>query len=166
MSKYSAAGYLNLSQKTKWYVIASRVSAVIYTNGSDHKFHFLDRLSNPQGCLREIDLDSDKPGRGFSSPGVAFHHSLDRRSKSHEQVAKRFARKIGRILERAQRENRFDNLVLVAEPHFLGLLAHDFELGVGAALNFVHLGLQLLDAHECEVAGVHRYNQMSCGVEC
>lgn len=123
VSKYSAKHYLDLINKDRWYIIANRTKAVVYINGSDQKFHFVERISNIQGCLSETELDSDKPGRIFSSAANGcFHHSLDRRHHRHEHVAKKFAKEIATFLERAQRELRFGTLVLVAEPHFLGLL--------------------------------------------
>ena len=122
MSKYSAARDLDLKARTKWYVFANRSEAVIYKDSHDHKFQFIERMLNPEGNLAEQDLDSDRPGRGFSSADGVFHHALDRRYKRHETLAKRFALAIGRTLEVAQREGRFSELVVAAEPHFLGLL--------------------------------------------
>lgn len=123
MSKVLVPKLFSHSIKNRWYVVANRASAVIYANGPDRKFHFIERLSNSEGRLKEAELDSDKPGRGFSSAANGlFHHSLDRRSKHHEQIAKKFAKKIGHVLGNALHESQFGSLVIVAEPHFLGLL--------------------------------------------
>ena len=136
MGKYSAARDLDLSNKTQWYVVASRTGAVIYASGTNRKFQFLERITNPRGHLTETELDSDRPGRGFSSASSGqIRHALDRRSHRHEEQARRFARLLGKTLERAHREARFGSLVLVAEPHFLGLLREGLTPAVQRAVS-------------------------------
>ncbi|HTL11532.1 MAG TPA: host attachment protein [Bdellovibrionota bacterium] len=123
MGHISAAHYLDLSTHNRWYVLANRTHAVVYTNGAKSPFQFVQRLSNPEGRMMEIELDADKPGRGVSSAGQGtFRHAFDRRSHSHERSAKRFALQIGQALTQAWLTGLFDHLTLVAEPHFLGLL--------------------------------------------
>lgn len=123
MGRYSAARDLDLEIKTRWYVVANRSSAVLYEDNNTAKFRFLNRLSNSKGSLFNVDLTSDKPGKTISSAaGGTIHHSLERRATQHDEVAKKFAKKIAANLETAYREKRFKDLVLVAEPHFLGLL--------------------------------------------
>ena len=114
---------LSFEVEKRWYVLANRTGAVIYTDKPQSKFSFVERLSNPKGQYTESQLDSDRPGKSFSSAARgAFQHPLDRRSKSHEHVAISFAKKITNTLAEAKQSGRFTELVLVAEPHFLGLL--------------------------------------------
>lgn len=121
--------------RKKWIVVANRVEAVIYSDARV-KLVFIKRLSNPKGKLAEGMLDSDKPGRGFSSAGNGtIHHSLDRTFTHHEQAAKTFARQISNFLETSKREKLFSELVLVAEPHFLGLLRSEFSEPLCALVN-------------------------------
>lgn len=106
----------------RWYVISDRVSSVVYVD-VNHEFRFLNRLTNDDARLTEQELDSDKPGRGFSSAGGGtIHHSLDRTFKHHEKVAADFSRVIARHLELGLSEGSYQELVLVSEPHFLGLI--------------------------------------------
>jgi protein required for attachment to host cells len=106
-----------------WYVLANRTAAVMYAEGTDREFHFMNRLSNPRGALHESELDSDRAGRSVStSGGGLLNHALDRRHHKHEQVAKRFAGKIAQALQVENLRKRYRGLVVVAEPHFLGLL--------------------------------------------
>lgn len=124
MGKYSAARDLDLKSHKRWYLVANRAEARIYQDRPKHAFEFLMRLENPEGRLSEMDLDSDRPGRGFasaSSRGV-ISHALDKTSIRHETTAKRFASEIAKVLESGAHEDKFHDLVLVAEPHFLGLL--------------------------------------------
>jgi protein required for attachment to host cells len=131
MSKYSAARDLDLTTQVTWYVLANRTGAVIYRDSPERHFQFVERLTNLTGKIQEMELDSDRPGRAFSSaPGGQVRHSLDRRNNRHEASARRFASQIGNVLEAAYREERFNELVLVAEPHFLGLLRAALSDGV------------------------------------
>ncbi len=105
-----------------WYVLANRTGAEIYINGADGRFHLVEKFSNPQGSLTEGELGADRAGRGVSSADSSIHHALDRHHAQHERVAVDFARRIARFLEEAKQKDRFGGLVLVAGPHFLGLL--------------------------------------------
>ena len=106
-----------------WYVLANRCDAGIYEDFKDQKFKFKERMKNSRGHLTEGQLDSDRPGSGFSSAGAGtIRHGLDRTFQHHERDATRFARAIANHLTRRKREDAFQGLVLVAEPHFLGLL--------------------------------------------
>ena len=106
------------------FLAANRAEALIYkeVNG-EKKMELLTCLNEPNSHLHERDLDSDGPGTGFSSAGGGtIHHGLDRTFHRHEQIGKDFVRKIMKSLMEIETEERFQELVLVAEPHFLGLL--------------------------------------------
>ena len=114
---------LSVTRPIRWYVLSNRTGAVIYRDYKKNQFEFVNRLENPDGALTEGELDSDRPGTGFSSGGLGtIHHGLDRTFAHHEAQAKSFSRKISQFLAEAQRDEKFTDLVLVAEPHFLGLL--------------------------------------------
>lgn len=128
MGKVTPGKGIDFSTTARWYVVANRTDAVFYVEGQDHQFHFIDRLTNKKGNYTESELDSDRPGRGYSSAaGGTIHHSMDRRNQKHETVAKDFADRIAHALGSARRENRFKDVVLVAEPHFLGLLREHLD---------------------------------------
>ena len=113
-----------------WYVVANRTDAVFYVEGRDLQFHFVDRLANKTGDLREAGLVSDRPGTGLSSTGSgALRHGLAGRTTHHELLALKFARKIASSLKVARNRKRFGQLVLVAEPHFMGLLKGALDAG-------------------------------------
>jgi len=106
-----------------WYVLANRTHAVFYEETRNQEFKFRHRMKNPKGHLTEGQLDSDRPGSGISSAaGGTIRHGLDRTFHHHEQNALRFAHAISSRLLEEKRQDSFQGLVLVAEPHFLGLL--------------------------------------------
>lgn len=99
-----------------------------------------ERLTDPAAHLHDRDFKSDAPGRGFERGplrggrrGAAAHHSVGE-DHPHDREAQLFARRIIESLEAAQRRAAFDQLVLVAEPHFLGLLRPFLSAPLSAAL--------------------------------
>ena len=113
--------------RPRWVVIANRTDAVFYLDGTDRKFHFVDRLTNRKGDKTEGELASDRPGSGLSSDSGAVHFGFGNGSPKRDRVAARFARRIAGRLSLAFREGRFASLVLVAEPRFLGLLRAELD---------------------------------------
>lgn len=129
MRKSVAERYAELlANEPTLYVVANRTEAVFYLDEDHRRFRFLDRLHNREGHLVEAELVSDRPGRSIgSAPGGVFRHSLDGHLTHHEQSARRFAKKIARQVNSARRGKKFHDLVLVAEPHFLGLLRNELD---------------------------------------
>src|SRR5690349_656544 len=54
-------GFQPRAAKRHWYLVANRISAVIYHDNNAH-FQFIQRFSNKKGKRPEIQLDSDRPG--------------------------------------------------------------------------------------------------------
>jgi protein required for attachment to host cells len=88
-----------------------------------------EHLTDPAAHLHDRDFKSDAPGRSFDRGplragrrGATAHHGVgeNRRPRVHE--AELFARRIVETLQAAHGRAAFDQLVLVAEPHFLGVL--------------------------------------------
>lgn len=78
-------------------------------------------LVNDAAGLKDRDLETDRPGRGFGG-GDGHRHALDgeRSSERHEML--QFAREVARAVDEARVRQEFDRLVLVAGPRMLGLL--------------------------------------------
>jgi protein required for attachment to host cells len=110
-------------RRVRWFVFANRTEAVFYRDLPEGRFQFVDRLKNPKGNRIEGDFDSDRPGTGVSSAGDgSIRHALDRTFHHLERNREAFARAIAGKLEERLRGGAFTELVLVAEPRFLGLL--------------------------------------------
>lgn len=128
MKNYQAARTYKPEKKTCWYVVANRAGAVIYKDNDQHQFDYVYRFTNSKARKKESELDSDRPGKGASSASKNVRHSLDKHNNKHEVVAVKFSKKIAEALSKGAQEKRFDELVLVAEPHFLGLLRDQVPL--------------------------------------
>lgn len=76
-------------------------------------------LTNPESRLRGKDLLSDQAGRSFDRKG-AGRHAMESKTDVKKQAAVRFAQEICSYLE--ANRNRYDKLILIAPPAFLGIL--------------------------------------------
>lgn len=121
------------------------------------------RIQDPQARLRDRDFKSDRPGRVFERApaasgrrrGASARHGTggegDRRPRKYE--AKLFAFRIAWQLEQEQRGKRFDRIVLMAPPSFLGLLRQALPrpllMCVAAEVrkDLVHLPHEAVKAH-------------------
>ncbi|MFO1351755.1 MAG: host attachment protein [Gammaproteobacteria bacterium] len=104
-----------------WIVVAESSRARIFAAAqSTGALTELDDLVHPQSRLHDRDLTSDLPGRAFDSTGRRHSFEQNQDPKRHE--AEIFAKQIALHLETARNDGRFDQLVLIAPPTFLGLL--------------------------------------------
>jgi protein required for attachment to host cells len=111
-------------------VLADQSEARFYeVEKLDAPLQLVGRLTDENARLHDRDLKSDRPGRVFdhaAAPnqrrGAVGHHSTggERTPRKHE--AEVFARQIARELATAHEHQRFDRLVLIVGPPFLGVL--------------------------------------------
>lgn len=81
----------------------------------------LRSLENSPGRQHVSELVSDQPGRVDKRCGN-MQSAMNPRTDVHEQRAIEFARALAGILDEAASRGQFDELMLVAPPHFLGLM--------------------------------------------
>ena len=105
-----------------WIVVADAARARIFSAESPiAPLVPLEQFVCPQARLHERDMASDRPGRSFDSTG-AGRHGTDAPTSPKEHEAVRFAKTVAEYLERGRVDNSYNCLILVAEPHFLGLI--------------------------------------------
>ena len=105
-----------------WIVVAHRAGARIFLDhGRSAPPELLHTLEHPAGRLQARELGSDRPGRTTASAGPGRHALADETSV-REQGAQVFARELATRLAAARNAHECDAIVLVAEPHMLGLL--------------------------------------------
>jgi protein required for attachment to host cells len=111
-------------------VVANQAEARFYdTLGPTRTLVPAGSLRNPLARLHDQDLESDRPGRVFNfaaAPGkrrgASPRHGANGERSTHQHIIEKFARRIGDELRRAHAAGRFDRLVLMAAPAFLGRL--------------------------------------------
>jgi protein required for attachment to host cells len=110
---------------TTWIVAADESRArVLQVTGQRERLTEIDDLSNPEGRAQNRELQTDAEPRFHGHAGPAS----DREAQGPvEHAVRTFAREVGRYLDKARLDRRYDELVLVAPPKFLGALRK--ELG-------------------------------------
>jgi len=123
-------------------VVADQSEADFYElEQRDMPPQFVQRLEDADAHLHDRDLKSDRPGRVFDHApgpggrrGAVAHHSTGGERSPRKVEAKRFARRIARVLDEGQRQNRYDRLIVMAPPEFLGLLREEMPAAVRATV--------------------------------
>jgi len=104
-----------------WILVAHRGGARIFESaGLKRDLKLWQDIPHPQGKLKNRDIDSDKPGRGINSHGARTSFQQAQGPTAH--IAEQFAKQLAELLNDGRMKRLYMRLVLVAEPHFLGLL--------------------------------------------
>jgi protein required for attachment to host cells len=123
-------------------VVASQSEADFYElDQRDMPPQFVQRLEDADAHLHDRDLKSDRPGRVYDHApasggrrGAVAHHSTGGERNPRKVEAKRFARRVADALDEERRQERYDRLVIMAPPEFLGLLREEMPGAVHAML--------------------------------
>jgi protein required for attachment to host cells len=112
---------------TTWIVAADESRArVLQVALPERKLEEIETMLNPEGRLQDREMQSDAEPRFHGRAGGG--PASDREAQGAvEHSAKMFAKELGRYLEKARVEHRFDELVLVAPPKFLGALRKELD---------------------------------------
>jgi len=111
-----------LAQKHLYVLVADSAMARLFKAKTPvRKIEEILDQPHKAGRQKDSEVYTDRPGSGHGSAGG--HQTYDREpAEDPENV--RFARELGEHLEKARHEGRFDSLVLIAPPRFLGILRH------------------------------------------
>ena len=103
---------------------------VLVANASEARIFGTDRIGEAMECMKEFshpesrgkgsELASDRPGH-YQSKGTG-HGAFVEPSDPKEYEADRFASELAKELDKGRNDNAYRKLVVVAAPHFYGLL--------------------------------------------
>jgi len=88
-------------------------------------------LINESGGKKDIELETDRPGRRYggthgvthgSGPIQGHHHGVNGERSTEQHDLTIFAKEVARRIDAGRTRHEFDKLVLVAAPKMLGLL--------------------------------------------
>jgi len=144
---------------TTWILVADACGARLFMTFDNGKsLHLLERFSHAQSRAMEAQLVSDRPGSGRSSA-----HAMPATKEPHlahkELEAIEFARVLDDYLREAAEQKKFNSLILVAPPHFLGLLRDQLSPGVARTVSgsvgkdLVYMDRQAICQHVVKVLG-------------
>lgn len=115
-----------------WILVAESSRAKFYSAESlTAPISEFESLVCPNGRLHEGDLVSDSPGSDGGSVGQG-RHVIDDKVTARDQEHIDFAKQLATKLNTARKKGKFDRLVLVASPAFLGLLRDNVSKEVSA----------------------------------
>ena len=118
-----------------WILVANASQANIY-EGNPKLEKSLDRiksLAHPESRQKNTDLVADKGGN-FSATG---HGTMNQDTDPKTVEEAKFAKEIIQLLQSAHNSNKFDKLILIAGPHFLGLIRKPLASHLNGALDGV-----------------------------
>lgn len=107
--------------KSTWILVADNTHARIFTAPTPASaLEETEDLTHTESRLHDRQMTTDLPGKIKSADGSghAFEQPTD--PKKHE--ADNFAHRLAQHLETALNANKFEQLLIIAEPSFLGLL--------------------------------------------
>ncbi|MCF7966028.1 host attachment protein [Methylobacter sp. Wu8] len=109
--------------KLTWILVADNTRARIFSADTPSSpLEEIEDFSHAEGRLHDREITSDLPGKikSVGAGGHAFEQPTD--PKKHE--AENFARNVAQYMEDAHNAHKFEQLLIVSEPSFLGLLRH------------------------------------------
>ncbi len=119
---------------TTWVVVAHRGGARLLSQDGDERFRIIETLDNPAGRARQ-----SSPGRPSPSQRAA-------RPSEPKDAALAFAHELAMQLQRGRTDKRYDELILIAAPRFLGILRDALDPATAALVrgtldkDYGHLG--------------------------
>jgi protein required for attachment to host cells len=129
-----------------WVLVADKSRARIFSKNGRSPFREEEGFIHPESRMHEQQLTSDLPGSdGGGSNGGGQRHGKGPRVSPKRHEAQVFCKQVADHLEAARAEQRFQRLLVVAPPAFLGLLREQFSPPLGALVtrevnkNLVHL---------------------------
>jgi protein required for attachment to host cells len=109
-----------------WIVVANASTATVYCNEGPNKgLTRVKVLEHAASREKGADLVSDRPGH-FQGRGNG-HGAYNPAKMPKEVEAERFALEIARELDQGRTRNAYQRVILVASPHFLGLVNHQLD---------------------------------------
>ena len=107
---------------TTWILVADEFRARLFeAQAKDGKLEEIDDIAHPEGRMHAGQMTRDRLPRTQESVGGA-RHAIEPHTSIRDKVNLEFARELAERLEHGRVSHAYDELVLVAAPHFLGLL--------------------------------------------
>jgi len=106
---------------TTWIVVASRDEVRIFERKGKKDLTLVTDIGNPEGKLHPRDLVSDKAGTS-SDNRMRRRLAYSTEQSPKERSLINFYREIGDQIDLALNKQKFDRLILIAEPRLLGIL--------------------------------------------
>ncbi|HEY0720166.1 MAG TPA: host attachment protein [Gammaproteobacteria bacterium] len=121
--------------QNSWVLVANGSQARIFNLDEPKKsITLIKEFTHPESRMKTDKLSSDRSGH-FMSSGTqgsgSFNEAIDPKSYEFE----RFAMELAKALDEGRAANKFGKVVLVASPHFLGLIKQNMSEQLSKAIS-------------------------------
>jgi protein required for attachment to host cells len=128
---------------TQWVVVADRSRARVFqTDGNLDQLQEVQDLLNPEGRQDEADFRHDAKGHYNGKSERQQGHTAEPHVTKEKHDEAMFSREVSRLLDQGCDTQRYDSLVMVAPPEFLGLLRQQLSKRVEQRIT-QELGMEL-----------------------
>jgi protein required for attachment to host cells len=133
-----------------WILIADASRAVLYsTEKRGDEWEVIDSYSHPESRQKNAELTPTEPGHSLKSKGGARHTVLEAATSPKQAEMEHFAQQLADVLAAGTAQHSYDSWVLVAPPHFLGLLRERLSTETGKRLAAsINKDFTFTDAHD------------------
>ena len=108
---------------TVWILVCDAAKGRLFeTRENAPQFHLVHTFDHPSSREKTSEIVSDHAGTRSAEGASVHHNALAPHSDPKEVEKDHFAHAICQHLDKSLRDQKFDKLVLVAPPHFLGSL--------------------------------------------
>jgi protein required for attachment to host cells len=107
--------------KSTWILVADSSRARIFVADTPSTIQEIEDFTHTEGRLHEQDMTSDLPGKGTGVAGAGRHAYQDQIDPK-EQETINFAKSIANHLDEEHTINKFERLMIISDPSFLGEL--------------------------------------------
>lgn len=104
-----------------WILVADSSRARIFVADTPSTIQEIEDFTHAEGRLHEQDMTSDLPGKGAGISGTGRHAYQDQIDPK-EQEAINFAKSVANHLDKEHTRNKFERLMIISDPSFLGEL--------------------------------------------
>ena len=116
-----------------WILVSNAAGARLFLNERYGKgLHLVNNWAHPDSRKHEGDLVTDSAGRTQQSDAQGGRSAIQWKTSPKETEMQRFAAELVEHLEAGRVTGAFQHLILVAPPHFLGLLRENLDDPTGA----------------------------------
>lgn len=121
--------------QNSWVLVANGSQARIFNlDGPQKSITLVKEFTHPESRMKTDKLSSDRQGHymsGATQGSGSFQEATD--PKTYE--LERFAMELAKSLDDGRAANKFDKVVLVASPHFLGLIKQNLSEQMSKAVS-------------------------------
>jgi protein required for attachment to host cells len=108
-----------------WILVSDACRATMYaTEKRGDEWEVVGSYTHPESRLKNSELSSTEPGHSAKSKGGSRHTALEPTTTPKQAEMEHFAQQLADVLSAGTMQRSFEKVVLVAPPHFLGLLRH------------------------------------------